>query len=128
MNHFDEVVCLLYLEGQLEPPRAQELAVHAGECAQCRALLHALEHESRVLAAALTEENEPMPARLLSMRGSGAPSWVWTLAFGLFIAGASGCGDRHDCSMARSIEQRRFRWNRFGEHASVQRSILGRME
>jgi hypothetical protein len=88
MNHFDEMVCLLYLEGQLESPRTREVAVHAGECAQCRALLHALERESRVLAAALTEDNEPMPARLLSTRGWGVPSWVWTLAFGLFTAGA----------------------------------------
>jgi cytoskeletal protein CcmA (bactofilin family) len=88
MNHFDEMLCLLYLEGQLDPSRAQEVAAHAGECTQCRKLLHALERESRVLSAALTEENEPLPARLLSMHGWGVPSWVWTLAFGLFIAGA----------------------------------------
>lgn len=43
MNHFDEMVCLLYLEGQLEPSRAREVAAHAGECAQCRTLLHALD-------------------------------------------------------------------------------------
>ena len=88
MNHFDEMLCLLYLEGQLEPSRAREVAAHAGECAQCRTLLHALERESRVLAAALTEENEPLPARLLSTRSWGVPSWVWTVSFGLFIAGA----------------------------------------
>ena len=41
-----------------------------------------------MLAAALTEENEPMPARLFSTRGWGVPSWVWTLAFGVFTAGA----------------------------------------
>ena len=25
MNHFDEMACLLYLEGQLDPARAREL-------------------------------------------------------------------------------------------------------
>jgi cytoskeletal protein CcmA (bactofilin family) len=88
MIHFDEMACLLYLEGQLDPPREREMALHIGECDACRALLRALERESRVLAAALTEDNEPMPARLLSTRGWGMPSWVWTLAFGVFAAGA----------------------------------------
>jgi anti-sigma factor RsiW/cytoskeletal protein CcmA (bactofilin family) len=88
MIHFDEMTCLLYLEGQLEPPRAREMAAHIGECAACRTLLHALERESHALAAALTEDNEPMPARLLSARSWGVPSWVWTFAFGVFAAGA----------------------------------------
>src|ERR1700730_7865856 len=88
MIHFDEMACLLYLEGQLEPSRAREMTVHIGECAACRALLHALERESHVLSAALTEDNEAMPARLLSPRGWGVPSWAWTLAFGVFAAGA----------------------------------------
>ncbi len=88
MIHFDEMACLLYLEGQLEPQRAREMALHIGECTACRALLHALERESHVLFAALTEDNEPMPARLLSTRSWGIPSWVWTLAFGVFASGA----------------------------------------
>ena len=61
MNHFDEMACMLYLEGQLDPPREQELVAHTGECAECRTLLRALEHESHLLSAALTEENESMP-------------------------------------------------------------------
>jgi hypothetical protein len=88
MIHFDEMACLLYLEGQLEPTRAREMALHIGECAACRALFHALERESRVLATALTEDIESMPARLLSPRSWGVPSWVWTLAFGVFASGA----------------------------------------
>src|SRR4029077_12336013 len=83
-----EMSCLLYLEGQLEPPRAREMALHIGECASCRDLLHALERESHVLTAALTEDNEPMPARLLSTRAWSLPSWVWALGFGVFAAGA----------------------------------------
>jgi len=88
MIHFDEMACLLYLEGQLEPARAREMALHVQECADCRTLLHALERESHVLSAALTEDNEAMPARILSPRSWGVPSWVWTLAFGVFAFGA----------------------------------------
>ena len=88
MNHFDEMACLLFLEGQLDASRSRELAAHIAECASCRTLLHALERESHLLAAALTEENEAMPARLLSPHSWSIPSWVWTLAFGVFAAGA----------------------------------------
>jgi len=88
MIHFDEMACLLYLEGQLEPARAREMALHVGECGECSTLLRALERESHVLSAALTEDNEAMPARLLSTRSWGVPSWVWTLAFGVFAFGA----------------------------------------
>lgn len=88
MNHFDEMACMLYLEGQLDPARARELVAHTGECAACRTLLHALESESHLLSTALTEENESIPARLLGARGWSVPAWVWTLAFGVFAAGA----------------------------------------
>ncbi|MGH9680967.1 MAG: anti-sigma factor family protein, partial [Candidatus Acidiferrales bacterium] len=86
MNHFDEMACLLYLEGQLEEARARELAAHAGECSGCRGLLRALELESRLLTGALTEENEAMPARLLGSKSWSLPGWAWTLSFGAFAA------------------------------------------
>lgn len=88
MIHFDEMACLLYLEGQLDDARAREFAAHAGECAACRDLLRAFEHESKFLTGALTEENESMPARLLGSQAWSWPSWVWALAFGAFAAGA----------------------------------------
>jgi cytoskeletal protein CcmA (bactofilin family) len=88
MIHFDEMACLLYLEGQLDPERSRELAAHVKQCAPCGDLLHALQHETALLSSALTEDNEPMPARLLSEQGRSLPSWVWTLAFGAFAAGA----------------------------------------
>ena len=47
--------------------------MHIRDCAACRALLHARKQESHVLAAALIEANEFMPARLLSTRGWGVP-------------------------------------------------------
>ncbi len=87
MNHFDEMACLLYIEGQLDPARARELGAHMADCASCRDLLHALQRETALLSSALTEDNESMPARLASEQGRGLPSWVWTLAFGVFAAG-----------------------------------------
>jgi len=86
--HFDEMACLLYLEGQLDAARSRELAVHVETCAPCRELLHALQHETALLSSALTEDNEPMPARLIGERARRVPPWVWTLAFGVFAAGA----------------------------------------
>jgi cytoskeletal protein CcmA (bactofilin family) len=88
MIHFDEMACLLYLEGQLDAARSRELAAHVGACSACRDLLNALKHETNLLSSALTEDNEPFPARLLSEEAPGLPSWVWTLAFGVFTAGA----------------------------------------
>ena len=88
MIHFDEMACLLYLEGQLDPARSRELAAHVAECAPCRDLLHALQHETILLSSALAEDNESMPARLASHPVRSLPSWVWTLAFGAFAAGA----------------------------------------
>ncbi len=88
MNHFDEMACLLYLEGQLDPARSRELSTHAQECSACRELLHALQSETSLLSSALTEDNEPMPARLLGERARALPSWVWTLAFGALATAA----------------------------------------
>ena len=86
MNHFDEMTCLLYLEGQLERPRAAELAAHAEGCAECRALLGALERETRLLAQSLAEEDEPVPARLLAPPAREATPWAWIISFGVAAA------------------------------------------
>ena len=73
MIHFDEMACLLYLEGQLDPQRAQELETHVEDCAACRNLLHALQSETTLLSSALTEDNEPVPARILGERTRQLP-------------------------------------------------------
>ncbi len=88
MTHFDEVTCLLYLEGQLERPRALELSAHTESCAECRALLRALERESRLLTQALVEEDESVPAHLLALPVRDTTPWAWILSFGLAAAGA----------------------------------------
>lgn len=88
MIHFDEMAGLLYLDGQLDAARAREMAEHVQECATCRKLLDALERETTFLSSALIEDNEAMPARLLSKPASILPAWAWALAFGVLAAGA----------------------------------------
>ena len=46
MSHFDEMTCLLYLEGQLDADHAEGVRTHAAGCAECRGLLRALQTES----------------------------------------------------------------------------------
>jgi hypothetical protein len=86
MIHFDEMACLLYLDGQLDTARAREMDVHIAGCAPCRDLLHALQREAAMLSGALAEENEAIPARLFGEQERAVPSWIWTLAFGAVAA------------------------------------------
>ena len=90
MNHVDEIACLLYLEGQLEQSRARELSAHVGECPSCRALLQALERESRLLTRAMLEEDEAVPARLLASveQGRDPVRWAWIVTLGFAAAAA----------------------------------------
>lgn len=87
VDHFDEMTGLLYLEGQLEAERAQEVAAHAASCAECRNLLRALEKEGVWLRAALVAENEMVPARLTVAPGRSTGRWGWMLALGLSAGG-----------------------------------------
>jgi cytoskeletal protein CcmA (bactofilin family) len=86
MTHFDEMACLLYLDGQLDAARVREMDAHIAGCASCRDLLHALQRETALLSSALTEETEAIPARLLGEQTRAMPSWIWTLAFGAISA------------------------------------------
>jgi putative zinc finger protein len=89
INHFDEMTCLLYLEGELDAPRAEELRAHAAACESCGAMLRALERESNGLASAFTEVDEVLPERLAALDGNPSPArWAWLLAFGLGGAAA----------------------------------------
>lgn len=87
MNHYDEMTCLQYLEGLLERPRALELSAHAEGCAECRTLLRALEGESKLLTSALREQEESVPARLLSPVFREKTPWAWIVSFGMAAAG-----------------------------------------
>jgi cytoskeletal protein CcmA (bactofilin family) len=86
--HYDEITCLQYLEGLLDRPKALELSAHTAHCPGCRALLHALEHETRMLSNALREQEEAVPERLLAGPVRDRTPWAWVGAFGMAAAGA----------------------------------------
>ncbi len=87
MNHFDEMTGLLYLEGQLDAGHGQEIAAHAASCAGCRELLRSLELEGVWLREALSEDEEPVPARLVHLPERGGAPWGWIVALGLACGG-----------------------------------------
>src|SRR5499425_980949 len=84
-EHLDEMSCMLYLEGQLDRARAQEVSNHTQTCASCRTLLRAIERESRLLTRAMMEEEEPLPARIAQFqeRVHRSLQWIWMATFGL---------------------------------------------
>src|SRR5215475_12481311 len=84
-EHLDEMSCMLYLEGQLERARTQEVSNHTQTCSACRTLLRAMERESRLLTRAMMEEDEPLPARIAHFQEKIHRSlqWVWMATFGL---------------------------------------------
>jgi cytoskeletal protein CcmA (bactofilin family) len=88
-QHLDEMICLLYIERQLDRARAQEVSAHVQECNQCRTLLRAMERESRLLTRAMLEEDEALPARLAQFqeRARRSMQWIWGVAFGLAATG-----------------------------------------
>jgi len=88
MTHFDEMSCLLYLDGQLDSLKTKELELHVRSCGPCRSLLAALQRESALLHQAMVEEEESVPARLLAPPGREAMPWFWIGSFGLAVLGA----------------------------------------
>ncbi len=82
MAHYDEMTCLAYLDGQLDDLRAGELELHLRSCTPCRSLLSALEREAGLLHAAITEEDESVPAHLLSPPQPDRVPWGWFLGLG----------------------------------------------
>jgi anti-sigma factor RsiW/cytoskeletal protein CcmA (bactofilin family) len=87
MTHIDEMTHLQYLDGLLDGERAREVSRHTDECPACRQLQRALERESRLLSVALREQDEPVPARLLSPVLRERMPWAWIVSFGLAAAG-----------------------------------------
>jgi hypothetical protein len=88
MKHYDEMSCMLYLEGQLDLPLAEELRAHSATCEPCAAMLRALGEESLGLTRAFTEADELLPARLASFGQPSPARWAWLLGFGLAGAAA----------------------------------------
>jgi cytoskeletal protein CcmA (bactofilin family) len=89
MNHYDEMTCLLYLDGQMDRERAGELEQHAEACAECARLLRALRSEGALLSSALRAESEAVPARLQSAPWATQPiPWGWFAGLGFAAMGA----------------------------------------
>jgi cytoskeletal protein CcmA (bactofilin family) len=86
-EHFDEMTCLLYLEGQLEKERADEFAAHSSTCPECRKLMRALESEARWLRESLEGGEESVPARLLEPPRRAPMPWGWLMALGFGATG-----------------------------------------
>ena len=125
--------CLLYLDGQLDAQRAAELSAHAAVCGDCRALLGALEKESRLLGQALLEQDEPLPIRLrasavrrcrrqpLGRTGRGRFRLAWPRRRGL-------CCGPPSCSPGRNNSIKwDFKASSLLSTAVFQRRFLGRM-
>jgi cytoskeletal protein CcmA (bactofilin family) len=87
MNHFDEMTCILYLDGQLAGPRAEEIGAHARQCPGCAALLAALQRESNALREALVTAEDSVPARVLAPPSRDSFSWAWLATLGFSGAG-----------------------------------------
>ncbi len=128
MNHFDEMTCLLYLEGELAAARAMELETHAKECAACGAMLRALRAESLLLTTSLREADEALPARLAVRQESGAARWAWLLGFSLAGAGGVHGVDGIDCAVAGKREPIGHGSGESADDAIFQRRSLERVE
>jgi cytoskeletal protein CcmA (bactofilin family) len=89
MSHYDEMTCLLYLDGQMDRERADELERHADACAECGRLLRTLRSEGSLLRSALLAESEAVPARLQEAPWAAQPvPWGWLIGFGFAATGA----------------------------------------
>jgi cytoskeletal protein CcmA (bactofilin family) len=87
-EHFDEMAALLFLENQLDSAHAAQLRAHAAGCPSCAALIRALDRESLWLSAALSSDEESVPARLVHAPERGSAPWGWIAALGLACGGA----------------------------------------
>ena len=89
-EHADEMLLLLYVDGQLDRRRAQEVSAHTQDCASCKTLLRSLERESRLLTRAMLEEDEALPSRLAAFQEHAKKSmqWIWGAVLGLAATGA----------------------------------------
>jgi cytoskeletal protein CcmA (bactofilin family) len=109
-DHLDEMTLLLYVEGQLDRKRAQEVSAHTQDCPACRTLLRALEHESRLLTRAMLEEDEPLPSRLAAFqeRAQKSMQWIWGAVFALAATGAYALYTGYVEPMQQRFEQAGF--------------------
>jgi len=88
MSHYDELSCLLFLDGQMESEPALELAAHVEQCQRCHRLLTALEREARLLSSTLTDVVEhPAPLTETPRLHPAFPLGTWIAVFCLTAIG-----------------------------------------
>jgi cytoskeletal protein CcmA (bactofilin family) len=109
-DHLDEMTGMLYVEGQLDRERAQQVSTHAQDCPSCRILLRALERESRLLTRSMLEEDEPLPSRLAAFQQTARKSmqWIWGAVVGLAATGAYALYTGYVEPMQQRFEQAGF--------------------
>src|SRR6202790_408653 len=109
-DHLDEMTGMLYVEGQLDRTRGQQVSAHAQDCPSCRTLLRALERESRLLPRAMLEEDEPLPSRLAAFQQTAQKSmqWIWGAVFGLAATGVYALYTEYVEPMQQRFEQAGF--------------------
>jgi cytoskeletal protein CcmA (bactofilin family) len=109
-DHLDEMTGMLYVEGQLDRQRAQQVSAHAQDCSSCRILLRALERESRLLTRSMLEEDEPLPSRLAAFQQTARKSmqWIWGAVVGLAATGAYALYTGYVEPMQQRFEQAGF--------------------
>src|ERR1700676_5130934 len=109
-DHLDEMTGMLYVEGQLDRTRGQQVSAHAQDCPSCRTLLRALERESRLLTRAMLEEAEPLPSRLAAFQQTARKSmqWIWGAVFGLAATGVYALYTEYVEPMQQRFEQAGF--------------------
>jgi cytoskeletal protein CcmA (bactofilin family) len=101
---------MLYVEGQLDRQRGQQVSAHAQDCSSCRILLRALERESRLLTRSMLEEDEPLPSRLAAFQQTARKSmqWIWGAIIGLAATGVYALYNQYVEPMQKGFEQAGF--------------------
>src|ERR1700720_4000979 len=109
-DHLDEMTGMLYVEGQLDRQRGQQVSAHAQDCPSCRTLLRALERESHLLTRSMLEEDEPLPSRLAAFQQTARKSmqWIWGAVVGLAATGAYALYTGYVEPMQQRFEQAGF--------------------
>jgi len=88
MSHYDELSCLLFLDGQMEAGQALELASHVEHCRHCHGLLTALEREARLLSVTLKDlVEQPSPVAAPARLRPAVPLATWFAVLSLTVSG-----------------------------------------
>jgi anti-sigma factor RsiW len=99
MTCLSELICAVYVDGELPPEETRDVERHLSECARCRALVAALRGENRIIGSALDELATlaassipaPRPAVVLgaaAVVGNHRPTGTWGVIVTALVVGA----------------------------------------